>query len=46
MLLTQDHNANNVISFNSFEVMKQDSPSKKKNKLTLIGIHRKNFDRR
>ena len=29
-LLMQDHNANHVISFNSFEVMKQDTPSKRK----------------
>ena len=31
MSLTQDHNANHVISFNSFEVMLKDTPRKKKN---------------
>ena len=45
-LLTQHHNANHVISFSSLEVMKQNTPNEKKNKLAPIRIHTQNLDNR
>ena len=45
-IMQQDHNASNVMSLNSLELTEQDTPSIKKNVLTLVRILSKNFERR